>query len=113
MPLPISSTPAPQVARKQHPHREPSRRSYHYDGRDMVASLEATPDGWTVRDPVGVVLGCFPTRQYALAFINARIKAPPALPIKGEREADAKRIHEIRRHQQQAKAYRARRSGTR
>jgi hypothetical protein len=113
MPLSISSTPAPRLARKQCPTRPPLRRSYHYDGRDMVAVLEQRPDGYHVTDPKGVVLGVFPTRQYALSFINARIASPPALPIKGEREADAKRIQKIRFHQQQAKAYRARRSGTR
>jgi hypothetical protein len=27
--------------------------------------LEATPDGWAVKGPSGVVLGTFPTREYA------------------------------------------------
>jgi hypothetical protein len=94
-------------------HRAPPSWTYHYDGRDMVASLEAAPEGWTVRDPVGVVLGVFPTREYALAFINARIAGPPALPVAGEREADAKRVKRIQMHQRHAREHRARRAGRR
>jgi hypothetical protein len=74
--LPISSTPAPQVARKQRPSREPPCWQYFYSGRDMIAVLELTPDGWTVKDPKGVVLGTFTTREFAIAFINATVADP-------------------------------------
>jgi hypothetical protein len=52
-------------------------RQYFY-GRDgsLFASLGLEPDGWHVKDAKGGDLGVFPTREYAVAFINAaRIKS--------------------------------------
>jgi hypothetical protein len=85
---------------------------YFYDGRDLAASLYGERDGWHVKDAKGVDLGTFPTREYAIAFINAHIADPPAAPLAGERAADLNHVRAIRRHQRQAKAYRARRTGT-
>ena len=88
---------------------------YFYDGRDLFAVLEFWAR-WTAgpsRLP-SAVLGVFPTRQFAVAFINAKMAAPPTSPInKGERLADVRQVDldhvgKICRHQQQAKAHRAR-----
>jgi hypothetical protein len=87
-------------------------RQYFYRDRSLFASLERGPDGWHVEDAGGTALGDFPTHEFAVAFINAQIAAPPSAPLAGERAADLDHVHAIRTHQQQAKASRIRRSGT-
>src|SRR5260370_11666843 len=95
---------------------KPRRQFQHFyrTGGELFAVLERRSDSqWHIVDPKSIELGVFPTREFAISFINAKIADPPAAPIAGERQADAERVNQIRHHQQQAKAYRARRSGTR
>ena len=80
-----------------------------YDGRDLAFAVECHDDGWRVIDhPERSVLGTFATREMAIAFANARIAAPAAAPIAGERERDAQHVKRIRKHQRHAEARRAR-----
>jgi hypothetical protein len=104
--LSISSTPASQVARKQRPTRPLLRRLFHYDGRTLAAVVEARADGWRVTDPKGAELGIFPSREFAIAFINAHIASPPSAAIAGERDADLQRLKTIREHRKRERAQR-------
>jgi hypothetical protein len=66
------------VSRRKHlPNRQPPRRQYFYNGRELHAVVEQKPDGWHVKDAKGAHLGTFPTRDFAISFINATIKSPP------------------------------------
>jgi hypothetical protein len=92
------------------------RKLFIYDGRTLCAVIEYdVSTGWIVQDPKGSRLGTFPSREYALAFINARIARRPAAPVAGERETDAKRVRAIRHRQRciASPAYRGRSSGQR
>jgi hypothetical protein len=60
--------------RRQH-HERPTAALY--DGRRLIAIVEHHADGWHVKDAKGADLGTFPTREFAIAFINASIKRPP------------------------------------
>jgi hypothetical protein len=96
--------------RARNPHK-----SFFYNGRTLCAVIEPVSTGWVVLDPKGSKLGIFPTREFALSFINARIARPPAAPVAGERETDAKRVRAIRNRQRHiaSPAYRGRSSGIR
>jgi hypothetical protein len=90
-------------------------KSFFYNGRTLCAVIEHVSTGWAVQDPKGSKLGTFPTREFAVSFINARIARPPAAPVAGERETDAKRVRSIRHRQRYiaSPAYRGRPSGRR
>ena len=82
-----------------------------YHGRDLAFVLKHRDDGWRVIDhPKREIVGTFATRELAIAFANARIAAPAAAPIAGERERDAQHVKRIRKHQRHAEARRARNS---
>jgi hypothetical protein len=55
-----------------------------YDGRELAAVIEQHADGWHVKEPRGADLGVFPTRSYAISFINAKIKNPHAVAPKSK-----------------------------
>jgi hypothetical protein len=90
-----------------------SKKSFLYDGRTFCGVIEHESDGWTVKDPNGSNIGTFPTREFAFSFINARIANPPAAPVAGERETDARRARAIRQRNIASPAYRGRSPGIR
>jgi hypothetical protein len=77
-----------------------TRPAWVCDGRELFAVIELHPEGWHVAiHRTGEALGTFPTRQMAVAFAKARRAHAPAAAVAGEREADAKRVETIHKHQ--------------